>query len=438
MTSKRKTLISRLTCILFVMVLCFAPVTAFADPPYSSGTDYDNPATAAITKIFKMPADVDTPTATFSFAFTAVDFNEQGTAGMKTIAPAALTFGEVPDTGTIFVNGDVRSVVKEVSMFSGLPSDPWANGEGIYRYQVEESVALSSITSPGRVNEGTEFSVAKYDIEFWVERDSNGLFVKYVQAKKVVGYIDEYYDGYPGDDKVDPTEGGVNTLTEVTIEDDFSQVIFTNKYWGSDGGGDPDPEDAAFAVNKVVTGNGAVLTDTFDFNVTVTQPSLITQAQTYKAYVQELVSGTWTNVGSLITFASGVQQTGITLTNGQRLAFIDLHVAAKVEVWEDASANYTPKYSRTFANGTAVTPPVYTGSKNSDWGFPRDPGDAGPHIIPSGTNVNIATFTNMATDIPPSGISVDNLPFVLMIAIGFIALGGFIALKSRRRTGTEV
>jgi hypothetical protein len=305
-------------------------------------------------------------------------------------------------------------------------------GEGIYVYTLDETD--SGITLPGRENEGVDYSKAKYELEFWVEKDSGGtLFVKFVCAKIVAGFIDEYYPGDAGGKKIDPTPGGKNQIPVVTIEDGFSQVIFTNKYWGSDGGGTTDPTKAAFEVKKIITGNGAEMTKLFDFDVKVTQPGFIPTAQEYKAYVQSYDGSVWTNVGNVIEFTSGVEIKGIKLTHNQRIAFIDLHVAANVEVIESAADGYTITYNRTFAN-----PGTYTATQaNMAWGFPRDTWDIGPHIIASG-NDNTATFINARTGANPMGLSVDNLPYVLMIAFGMAALGGYIAIKTRKRADSQI
>ena len=426
-----------LTSIALLLVLSLSiALPAFA---YSTGTDASHPAQAAITKVFTMPVGTTTPAATFTFTFTPIGIDgETNSAGMPSISPktASFTAGEA----ATFVDGGVKSVAKETAdILSGLTSVSWPS-PGVYTYMVQETASGITIGDPAK--EGEVYSTAMYEIEIWVGEDDEGnLFAKYVNAKTVDGYIDEYYDGTPGGEKVDPTPGGVNQVPGTTIEDDFSQVIFTNKYWKTAGGGEEDPNMTALEIIKKVTGNGADLGQYFTFNVKVTQPSIITTGtQTYKACVLDangnIVTASENYAGTIsngcFVFTSGMPLT-VNLKDGQRLAFVDLHVGSVVEAEEAAADGYTPKYQRTFA-GTSV----YTATgANMAWGFPRASEDNGPHYAEDGANHNIATFTNTRAGATPTGIAVDDLPYVALIAVGLIALIGYVVVKSRRRNATD-
>jgi hypothetical protein len=323
----------------------------------------------------------------------------------------------------------------------------WANsyGEGIYTYTVYENETNSNIALSGATNEGTSYSKARYTIEIWVEEDDDtgALWVRYVNAKTIINYFDEEYEDTPGGEKLNPSPGGVNEEEEITIEDDFSQVIFTNKYWVSDGGGDENPDQTALEIIKKVTGNDAELSKLFFFNVKVTQPGVITNGtQTYKAYVLNESGDNVTssdNYGTLgtddngyfILFTSGAELKGVRLSDGQRLAFVDLHVGAAVEAVELEAKGYTPRYERTFS-----TLGVFKATTdNTTWGFPSAD-DPGPHIIPIGTG-NTATFTNHRTGAAPMGITMDNLPFVLVIILSIVGILAFVVLKSKKKENED-
>jgi len=47
-----------------------------------------------------------------------------------------------------------------------------------------------------------------------------------------------------------------------------------------------------------------------------------------------------------------------------------------------------------------------------------------------GEKLNDNTFTNKFQDVTPTGLLIDNLPFILMIGLG---LAGFVALSKKRR-----
>lgn len=432
MTKKRTSILTLAASLVLAMTLCLSmalPVGA-----YSQAKSPTEPAEAAITKRLRMPVNTPTPNATFTFVFTAKGIDDGAdTTNMPTITDKTVQF-PAADAST-FTDGGDTYLVKETANF--VPTG-WKSA-GIYKYQVEEK--QEGITLTGAVNEGEAYSKARYDIEIWVEADGNGgFYAKFVNAKIVTGYVDEYYDGYTGNGKVDPTPGGSNPKEEATIEDNFSQVMFTNRYWRSDGGGTDKPGETALEIIKAVAGNGAEKDKYFDFTVKVTKPDAVTGAQTYKACVLDEAGDNVTTTdnyptlsGKFIEFPSGTALTAIKLKDGQRLAFVNLHVGSAVEAEETGATGYKPSYERTFGKPGVFTAPA----ANTTWGFPRTPDDPAPHYTKAGKNANIATFTNDRSGATPTGISVDNLPYFALIGVLLVALAGFVVFKSRRRASNN-
>jgi len=452
MTTKKETrksiftLITKITSVALAIIMCLSmALPVFA---YSTG-EANKPAEAAITKRFRLPLNTPVPTAAFTFEFTKIGIDDTtDTADMPDIDDKSVSF---PSDATTFTeDGDVY-LVKETSNIADDIKWPAA---GVYKYQVSEK--SEGITATGATNEGVYYSPAKYDIEFWVEKDTNGnLFVKYINAITVTDYVDEYYEGTEGGDKVEPKPGGNNPKEAATMKDNFSQVMFTNKYWKSDGGGEKDPTKTALEIVKAVAKVGAEKDKHFSFNVKVIQPDAIKAAQTYMAYILDdkgniktitsdnysgiISHDTTANKHTYIQFTSDEMLT-VNLKHGERLAFADLHVGSAVEVEEMAAGGYTATYQRTFSIPFSQLPSAVTIAFTADksginWGFPRetgDPADKGPHYTKAGNNSNIATFINERTGVAPTGISVDNLPYIVLIAIGFIALVSFAAIKFHR------
>ena len=52
--------------------------------------------------------------------------------------------------------------------------------------------------------------------------------------------------------------------------------------------------------------------------------------------------------------------------------------------------------------------------------------------VVDGRNKNLAEFINNLEDVAPMGISVDNFPYVMMVALAALALAGYMALRFRR------
>ena len=448
MTRKPKSIARLISCFALAAIMMFSmmlPALAF-----SSGTGPNDEAEAAITKRLKMPVNTTVPSdAQFTFTFEAIGV-DGGTnpAGMPAIPPVTVDLTSGTWQYTDPSDGSVIYEVKETSNFIAGITEQWPD-EGVYTYRVKETAGSIDITDGTK--EGATYSDACYDIEIWIAKDAatGTLYVQFVDAKTVAGFIDEYYPGDLGGNKVDPTPGGVNLVPGTTIEDDFSQVIFTNSYWKSGGGGTTDPEQTALEVIKKITGNGAVLTTRFSFDITVIQPSVITPAspaQTYKVCVLD-------EGDAIITSASHYDGTidangyftvssnslfVVSLTNKERLAFVDLHVGSKVAVEETEHADYKAKYVNTF--GPNANTEFTALAENTAWGFPRtgtNP-DAGPHYIKDNAGANISTFTNIRIGATPTGISVDNLPYIVLITIALAGLVGFVAIKSRKAAKDHV
>ena len=456
MSKKTHSIAKVLSCMMLAAVFAVCLVMPALALDYVSGTP-SSPAEAVLSKIYKMPVNTPTPKADFVFSFIKVGMGLNTPADttnkdkMPALKDLTISFaaGEEPQKGT-FVAGDTKSVVKEsANILAGITSDDWGNGEGIYRYKVYENSDKSKITLAGAENEDARYSSAQYDVEIWVEEYNGTLYAKYICVKIDGEHKDEYYEGTPGGTKVDPTPGGVKESNDFTIDDDFSQVYFTNKYWVSDGGGTTDPSKSALDILKKLAGDDADPTRLFDFDVTVWQPSLVDSAQTYKAYIRDKDGNNITSQGNFanfdasgatvvvdgktyILFPSGTEVSGIKLLGDQKLVFVDLHVGSTVKAFEAAAGSYKPSYKRTFSTTTEFT----AENANMAYGFPRQ-GDLGPHYLGAGTNANVATFTNRHVGATPTGINVDDLPYIALIAIAVIALFVAVMFKFRKNNRYE-
>jgi hypothetical protein len=101
-----------------------------------------------------------------------------------------------------------------------------------------------------------------------------------------------------------------------------------------------------------------------------------------------------------------------------------LHIGAGYTVTEAATVDYTPSVDLT-VNG--VGPTTTNGTVNTLLGV----GDPNPVLI--GENANSAAFTNTYKTVTPTGLDVDDLPFILMLVLVAGAAVAFVAVKYRRR-----
>ena len=451
MTTKRKSIFTMITSALLSTLLCFSmtlPVFAEPLPPGVVGAaSEDKPANAAITKKLIMPAGTPTPTVTFTFTFEKFSFNnveadktKLPNIGTATADPlkSQTTLSFKDETGT--ENGGTKTIMKETPGLLG--SVNWPNG-GVYTYKVTEE-ATGFTANPGTNGKLDEmiFSKAVYELSIWVDNraDGKGLYVKYIAAKLVTAEKQGESVGH----KVDPTPGGNSTTGT-----GFSDMVFTNSYLKNNGG--VNPTDTVLAVSKTVAGNGSNQTDKyFKFDVTIKNPETVSGTKTYKAYVLEgtnvvspltpnkISGGTVKPDGNgkdYIEFAvtdSTAKILTIELKHGQKLSFIDLPVGAGFTAKEYAMADYTPGYALT-AYKASEKKVASENITSQTMGIELTaPSTAFGTAYVSADNSSKADFTNTFKLIAPTGIGVDDLPYIALIAVTLIALTGYIGFRVRK------
>ena len=422
MSKKRIAIARMMASLMLAMALCIGTaLPAFAaENTYASGSE-EKPAKAAITKILKMPAGTNTPGAKFTFKFKPVSVDDKPDNGsnMPAFKDIDIVFnGSEADV----TEGGVRSVVRESGNIIDSLAKPWPHA-GIYKYTVTELGGTYAIVDGDK--EWMTYSKASYDIEVIVENGEKGLYVAYITAtRKLTEDGEEIKDG----EKVNPTPGGNG------VEYKWSQMIFTNTYAKTNGGGEKNPKLTVLEIGKEVTGMGANRDLYFKFEVAATKPAVGFEGKTpaYIAYVVDAAGNNVTSAdnytplgtgknGSYILFKSGEALT-VGLKHGQKLAFVDLPVGSGFTVNEQAAEFYTAKYTLVLDGKTPVV------QENTDINAALAiPGSS------IGEKQNSVAYLNTRLNVTPTGISVDNLPFVIIIGLAALGLIGYAVAKSRRR-----
>ena len=432
-TLKQKSIIRLITSMALAMILMFSTAQAAFAADYAEGTK-DKPAEAKITKVLKMPAGTSTPKAGFSFKFDAleVDGVKATDTNMPVIPERKVTFdGDEKDYGS----GGVKMVFKEtINIIDGVK---WTHA-GVYEYKVTEVPGTYSTPTGVNYKDTMIDSKASYYIKVYVVNKSDNSDEVYVQY--ITAHMIQNDNGTTLNEasKVDPTPG--NPLKD----GDHSKLIFTNFYLKITGGDDPtDPKQTVLEISKTVTGTMGDHSKYFKFNVTITSPEVgAADGEKYKAYVVEDIKGVDTiatskdngifsgpdNIGQYIEFTSGTVRT-VSLKHGQRLAFVGLPVGTSFTVTEEAVAEY---------KASCVL--ILDGTTPEE--FKNDTYETKLEIKEStiGEAKNSAAFTNDHKDVTPTGIGVDDLPYIILIAFIAIMLAGFIvygisrnAVKNTRR-----
>jgi len=407
-----------LTALALAGGLCLSGVSAaMADEANPATGTAESPAQAKITKVLEMPDGTETPVEEFVFEFTRVSVDDvTGTStNMPTIPNATVSYNGSETAAAV---SGVISIPKQTTD-NILKDVSWPHA-GVYVYTISEATGT---------NDDMAYSAAVYELWVWVSNcDSgtgcdNGLYVSGISTYAIE---DDEGDEVEPKVKVDPTPGDGSTT--------FSNLAFKNVYVETNDGDPTDPEDHMLNVSKEVTGEYADQTYHFPFTVTVTKPSTgVAGTPVYKGYVVEedgddLVivtseancTSTYLDGPSSAKYCKVTSGTAITinLKHGQQLVFVDLHVGATYTAVEAYDDRYDASVDVT-ANGvgpTTLTP--------ADAG---DPMSTGPQVI--GANENSAAFTNDRVGTTPTGLRLNDLPFVGLIVLGLAAIVVMVVVR---------
>lgn len=279
---------------------------------------------------------------------------------------------------------------------------------GKYEYTVKEGASEPAITNNDY--EKLIMSQAEYTMDVYVVEKEGGTFEI---AKIIVNKTKN--------DKGDPdSETG-----KVDIGSDLSKngFNFVNTYVQEAGTGenpDPDKPDPNYTENGALKVSKKVIQ-----NVTDAEKSLPTEKFDFTANF-EFPAGT--DAATL----GGVKGNGsdVTLKNGQctfqlghneNMKFTGLPVGTKITVTEAAKANYKGSAKVTI-NGVEQT--AITATKYNE--------EIKVENKKLGQKKNTVDVTNRYNNVPTTGIIMNTLPYVLMIALCGAALTAFVAFKRKK------
>lgn len=249
-------------------------------------------------------------------------------------------------------------------------------------------------------------SQAKYTMDVYVSNVGNKLAISNIIVNKT---------------KDDDGNTAQDTTGKVDISNtDKNGFNFTNTYVQEAGTGtdpvNPGPDYTTYGsldVSKKIKTDAADTADTnkeFEFTADFTFPNG-TDATTL---------GAKATIGDSTISITGTSHT-FKLKHGQNVKFTGLPVGTKISVTESATPNYKGSAEVIINNGTkeAVAETKYNEALTvSDKTL--------------GQNKNTVDVTNTYNYVPTTGIIMNTLPYVLMIALCGAALMAFVAFKRRR------
>ena len=326
------------------------------------------------------------------FSFTA----EQVKTGTGIITTdAAVTMPEISFTDTETGTISKRSQIT-------FPTYPEA---GKYEYTVTETQTADPIVANSE-HEKMIMSQAEYTMDVYVTDGATGTEISNIVVNKV------------------KDDAGQTDTGKVDIGNtDTNKFNFTNTYVQEAGTGtkptDPDPtynENGSLKVSKaVVNANGTTTTPDaeFEFTATFAFPTG-TNANT--------LGGIKAANGDTVTSVEGGTYT-FKLKANENMKFTGVPVGTTITVKESAAKNYKGSAEITI-NGTKLTSVAAT-SYNTEL-------KAVNNNEKLGQKQNTVDVTNTYNDVPVTGIIMNTLPYVLMIALCGVALIAFVGFKRRR------
>ena len=332
---------------------------------------------AYISKTFNTEVGKD---ETFSFKATQVGGNTEKVT--------------IPDIN--FTKSETGTTTKRAKV--SFPTS-WKDA-GKYEYTVTETGATPAITD--EAHQKMIMSQAEYTMDVYVSNVGNGYEISNIIVNKTK------------DDKGTAATGKVDISD--TNKNGFN---FTNTYVQEAGTGtdpiNPDPtydKDGSLNVTKTIVANGGTLDadKEFDFTATFNFPTG-TDANT--------LGGVKNAEGNKIT----INEDGtyaFTLKANKNMKFTGVPVGTKISVVESATPNYKGSAESVF-NGVSQT--KVEASK-------YDEAITVENIL--GQKQNKVDVTNTYNYVPTTGIIMNTLPYVLMIALCGAALMAFVAFKRRR------
>ena len=354
-----------------------------------------------VNKELDIAEGITTPTATFTFKFAPKSGQNSANVPYETVTP---TNGTIPNRTVTYNGSDTlpqgkTAITKATDdIFAGVTYE----NAGEYVYTVSEE--QTGWTALANNIDTLTFDTKTYEMHVFVKNKSQGTgtyisnvyFVDTTAGSTTAATAKKAGNAEPG------TEGGSKV---------YKYDLFKNKYTKKAGktGDSPstiNPNADALTITKKVAGGLASKTKNFTFKLTFKAAS-----------TDETGTYTGTKGAEQIQFTKDVEKE-FTLHDGESLVFPDLPAGTKYTLKEEGTSGYTPS-SAYKENGTL---------KNGAAGTQSQAYTVADVLIGEKENNNIVT--NTLPEVTPTGLLIDNLPFIIMIGLGLL---GFILVAKRRR-----
>ena len=381
----------RLAALTLVVALAVA-VFGFASPALAA----DAATVPQVQKTLQMN-EGSTVTATFSYTITPKALmTGNGNEQTYTDGPVAAIDDITLTNATSSANNTGTASIK----FGGATDASSFTHAGVYAWTIKENQSVTN----GPTNGEFQFDGQTYTlIATVVPKDGGGFqFGTIVVAKGDVSTT-------TNSDKVsgDTIPFDQNKYTENTN----NQPDNPNPD-NPDNPDNPNTPNTNLVVTKAVAGAQGDKSKQFEFTVTFTAPNILPAGQTAADVlntIKPVVKGgaTITDAGTVSAGATS-RTIKFTAADAQGVTFANLLVGTKYDISEASVAGYTQSYAAV-ANGSNVTT---------------------QRGVLVGEKTNTGTMTNTHSDVTPTGLVMNNMPFIML---GVVAVAGVVAYGAAKR-----
>lgn len=182
-------------------------------------------------------------------------------------------------------------------------------------------------------------------------------------------------------------------------------------------------KDSSLTIKKEVTGTQADRTKHFNFTINMTKASTDTR-DSYKGTIVNGDNCKVTHQDVVLTFdEKGKATANVELCDGDKITFNNIAAGTRYTVTETgAEDGYTPSVA-VVENGGAAQKAT---AKTETDGISAD-----NKLI--GENTNSVVFTNAYADTPITGVIINNIPYVVLVATAVCALVALVLINRRRQ-----
>lgn len=425
---KNKKIVKKLFAGVMALSLCFGTnMVAFAEP---AGDSTQAPR-ASLTKELDIAEGIQTPEVTFTFNFVQDKAGSYKTQTGESL-PVTSTDYALDSVKLMFTSEDQQTDGKIVKESQNILADANFPNAGIYKYTVSETSGEATVENES--GEGTmTYDTTTYSMFVVVKNNADG-------TGTVIDDVIVEKDGEEGegDVKVDPTpttdkdqdtgNADLGDDTNDAATGEGNSFRFVNTYTKTTGEnpdtpinpGEEDTTASALTVSKKVVGDMADLTQEFSFAITLKYP------ETAKDVAKEITAYRVDKDGIVketLDFEEGTANS-FKLSDGEYISFKELPAGTTYVVEETGTTNYTGSIITTSNNNAAAEEKAEKSANLV----------ASQAVVGEMVDGNSAAVTNTYDDqsATPTGIIVNNLPYVALLLVAVVGCVVIFAGRKRR------